>query len=201
MDSYYVHSFSFIDEDVEIGEETKIWYFSHIQSGARIGQNCTLRQNVNNFNNVIIGNGVKVQNNESIYEGVEIEDYLFCGPSCVFTNDTTPRARYSDNHRYKRTLIKYDATPGANCTVLCGHTIGEYATIAAGAVVTKNVPAHALVAGVPARQIGWGCNCGQVLDAYLIWGDCGREYRSFDSGIKFLGVLYRYLTIYVGCAV
>ena len=123
-------------------------------------------QNVSN--NVTIGNGVKVQNNVSIYEGVELEDYVFCGPSCVFTNDLTPRARYPKGSAgYKKTLVKHDASIGANATIVCGHTIGEYALIAAGAVVTKNVPAHALMAGVPAKRIGWACECGAILPETL----------------------------------
>lgn len=171
----YIHSTSVIDENVEIGENTKVWHFSHIQSGARIGKNCTLGQNVNVSNNVVIGDGVKVQNNVSIYEGVELEDYVFCGPSCVFTNDLTPRARYPKNHKYIKTLVKHDASLGANCTIVCGNTIGEYAMVAAGAVVTKDVESYALVAGTPARQIGWVCQCGKVLDKNLICTVCGRK--------------------------
>ena len=173
----FVHPTSIVDDDVEIGEGTKIWHFCHIQSGARIGRNCSFGQNVNVSNNAVIGNGVKVQNNVSVYEGVELEDYVFCGPSCVFTNDLTPRARYPKGHKYKKTVIRHDATLGANCTILCGHTVGEFATVAAGAVVTRDVEPHALVAGVPARRIGWVCECGQVLDENLICPECGREYQ------------------------
>ena len=181
MGDYFIHSTSFVDDDVEIGKGTKIWHFSHIQSGARIGNNCSFGQNVNISNNVKIGDGVKVQNNVSIYEGVVLEDYVFCGPSCVFTNDLTPRARYPKGHQYKQTIIKHDATLGANCTIICGHTVGEYATIAAGAVVTRDVEAHALMGGVPARRIGWVCECGQVLDNELICPDCGRGYEIRDN--------------------
>ena len=178
MSGYFVHESSFIDNDVVIGDDTKVWHFCHIQAGARIGKKCSFGQNVNISNNVTIGNGVKVQNNVSVYEGVELEDYVFCGPSMVFTNDLTPRARLPKGHTgYKRTLIKHDATLGANSTIVCGHTVGEYATIAAGAVVTKDVPAHALMAGVPAKQIGWVCECGQVLNNELICPDCGRRYK------------------------
>lgn len=153
--SYFVHESSFVDENVEIGEGTKIWHFCHIQSGARIGSNCSLGQNVNISNNVVIGNGVKIQNNVSVYEGVELENYVFCGPSCVFTNDLTPRAKYPKGREgYKKTLVKEGASIGANATVVCGHTIGMGAMIAAGAVVTCDVPDYALMAGVPARQIG-----------------------------------------------
>lgn len=173
--NYFVHPSCFIDEDVQIGEGTKIWHFSHIQSGARIGRNCSLGQGVNISNNVKIGDGVKIQNHVSVYEGVELEDYVFCGPSCVFTNDVSPRARYPKNHQYKKTLIKHDASLGANCTIVCGHTVGEFAFIAAGAVVTKDVPPHALMAGVPAKQTGWVCECGRVLDGVKRCPDCGKE--------------------------
>lgn len=155
MSSYFVHESSYIDEDVEIGEGTKIWHFCHIQKGAKIGKNCTLGQNVNVASHVTIGNDVKIQNNVSVYEGVELEDGVFCGPSCVFTNDLTPRARYpKGRENYKKTLVKEGASIGANATIVCGHTIGKYAMVAAGAVVTKDVPDFALVAGVPAVQVG-----------------------------------------------
>ena len=180
---YFVHESSYIDEGVTIGKGTKIWHFCHIQSGAVIGENCSFGQNVNVSNNVKIGSGVKVQNNVSLYEGVELEDYVFCGPSCVFTNDLTPRAQYPKGRTgYKKTLVRKNATIGANATIVCGHELGEYCTVAAGAVVTKNVPAHALMAGVPARQIGWTCECGQVLDKKLCCPDCGRKYdRTADT--------------------
>ena len=152
----FIHESSYVDDDVEIGEGTKVWHFCHIQSGARIGKNCSFGQNVNVSNNVKIGNGVKVQNNVSIYEGVEIEDDVFCGPSCVFTNDLTPRAAYpKGRENYKKTLVKKGASIGANATLICGHVIGKYAMVGAGAVVTKDVPDYAIVIGVPAKQIGW----------------------------------------------
>lgn len=152
---YFVHESSYIDENVRIGKGTKIWHFCHIQEGAKIGENCSFGQNVNVSNNVIIGNECKVQNNVSIYEGVELEDGVFCGPSCVFTNDLSPRARYPKGKAgYKRTLIKEGASIGVNATIVCGNVIGKYSMIAAGAVVTKDVPDYALVAGVPAKIIG-----------------------------------------------
>lgn len=180
-DKYYVHETCVIDDGVQIGAGSKIWHFSHIQSGAKIGSNCSLGQNVNISNNVTIGNGVKIQNNVSVYEGVTLEDCVFCGPSCVFTNDLTPRSRFPKNHKYVKTLVKHDATIGANATIVCDCTIGEYATIAAGSVVTKDVVANALVAGVPAKQIGWVCECGQVLDEKLICPDCHKQYKKEDE--------------------
>jgi len=150
--NYFVHESSYIDDDVEIGEGTKIWHFCHIQKGARIGKNCSLGQNVNVSNHVIIGNNVKIQNNVSVYEGVELEDGVFCGPSCVFTNDLTPRAEFPKGSTgYKKTLVKHGASIGANATIVCGNTIGEYAMVAAGAVVTKNIEPY----GGSAGKGGW----------------------------------------------
>lgn len=161
---YFVHESSYIDEKVLIGTGTKIWHFCHIQGGAKIGMNCSLGQNVNVASNVVIGNDVKIQNNVSIYEGVELEDGVFCGPSCVFTNDLTPRARYpKGRENYKKTLVKEGASIGANATIICGHTIGKFAMVAAGAVVTKDVPDYALVAGVPAQVIGRVNEKGNVI--------------------------------------
>lgn len=162
--SYFVHESSYIDDDVKIGKGTKIWHFCHVQSGAEIGENCVLGQNVNVSNNVKIGNGVKIQNNVSIYEGVELEDDVFCGPSCVFTNDLTPRAAYpKGRENYKKTLIRKGASIGANATIVCGHTVGRYAMVAAGAVVTQDVPDYCLVKGVPAMVCGKVDERGNIL--------------------------------------
>ena len=139
---YYVHESSYIDDDVEIGEGTKIWHFCHVQKGAKIGRNCSLGQNVNIGNNVHIGNGVRIQNNVSVYEGVEIEDDVFCGPSCVFTNVTTPRSNFPVHGVYTKTIIKAGASLGANSTIVCGHTVGKCALIGSGSVVTKDVKAN-----------------------------------------------------------
>jgi UDP-2-acetamido-3-amino-2,3-dideoxy-glucuronate N-acetyltransferase len=162
--SYFVHESSYVDANVHIGEDTKIWHFCHIQSGAVIGEKCSLGQNVNISNNVKIGNEVKIQNNVSVYEGVTIEDGVFLGPSCVFTNDLTPRARYPKGHEgYLPTLVKEGASIGANATIVCGNTIGKCAMVAAGAVVTKNVPDYCLVVGVPAKIIGKVDEIGKIF--------------------------------------
>ena len=185
MSNCYVHESSYIDEEVIIGLGTKIWHFCHVQKGAIIGKQCILGQNVNIANNVRVGDGVKIQNNVSIYEGVELENYVFCGPAVVFTNDLIPRSKYpKGKNRYIKTLVKHGASIGANATVLCGNTIGKWAMIASGAVVTKNVPDHALVAGVPARQIGWVCECGFSLKDDLSCQACGRGYAFSDGKLK-----------------
>ena len=163
--NFYVNEHAVVDENVEIGEGTKIWHFAHVQSGAKIGKKTILGQNVNVGNNVTIGNFVKIQNNVSVYEGVTLEDYVFCGPSMVFTNILNPRSKYPQVGAafYIKTLVKEGASLGANCTIVCGHTIGRFAFVGAGSVVTKDVPDFALVVGNPARIIGWYSEAGQKL--------------------------------------
>ena len=186
--SYFVHESSYIDDNVMIGEGTKVWHFSHVQKGAQIGKKCSLGQYVNISNNVKSGKGVKIQNNVSVYEGVELDDYVFCGPSMVFTNDLNPRAAFpkKPGEGYVTTLVKEGVSIGANATIVCGTTIGEWSFIGAGAVITKNVPAYALMAGVPARQLGWICKCGNSIkekDLYKC-NHCGREYNRGSEGLK-----------------
>ena len=153
---YFAHESSYVDNNVEIGKGTKIWHFSHVQTGAVLGENCSIGQNVNIGNNVKIGNHVKIQNNVSVYEGVELEDYVFCGPSMVFTNIKVPRSEFPQrgSEYYQKTLVKKSASIGANATIVCGVTIGEYAMIGSAAVVTKDVPDYALVIGNPGRVVG-----------------------------------------------
>lgn len=163
---FYVNPYAVVDENVQIGEGTKIWHFSHVQSGAKIGKNCILGQNVNVGNNVTIGNFVKVQNNVSVYEGVTLEDYVFCGPSMVFTNIKDPRSKYPQvgSKYYIKTLVKEGASLGANSTIVCGITIGRFAFVGAGAVVTRDVPDFAMVVGNPARIKGWFSEAGKKLE-------------------------------------
>jgi len=162
---FYVNDHAVVDDNVQIGEGTKIWHFSHVQSGAEIGKKCVLGQNVNVGNNVKIGNYVKIQNNVSVYEGVTLEDYVFCGPSMVFTNIIDPRSKYPQvgAEYYIKTLVKEGASLGANCTIVCGNTIGRFAFVGAGSVVTKDVPDFALVVGNPARIKGWFSEAGKKL--------------------------------------
>jgi UDP-2-acetamido-3-amino-2,3-dideoxy-glucuronate N-acetyltransferase len=182
---YFVHPSAFVDAPCEIGEGTKIWHFSHVMRGCQIGANCSLGQNVNVAPGVRIGNNVKIQNNVSLYTGVELEDDVFCGPSMVFTNVINPRSHVNRKSEYKRTVVRRGASLGANSTVVCGTTIGEYAFVGAGAVVTRDIPAHALVVGVPARQIDWVCECGIRLeesDSRFHCDECGKRYIQQDGG-------------------
>ena len=161
--NYFVHESSYVDEPCEIGEGTKIWHFSHVMSHSRIGRRCNIGQNVVISPQVTIGDNVKIQNNVSVYTGVVLEDDVFCGPSMVFTNVVNPRSHVSRKDEYRTTLVKRGASIGANATVVCGHTIGRYAFIGAGAVVTRDVPDFALVTGNPGRVTGWMCQCGIKL--------------------------------------
>lgn len=163
MSNYFLHPSSFVDDGVIIGDNTKVWHFSHILSGSVIGSNCSFGQNCVVGPKVKIGNGVKVQNNVSIYEGVECEDDVFLGPSCVFTNVTNPRAFIVRREEFKKTLLKKGCSVGANATIVCGVTIGEYALIGSGAVVNKDIKPYALMVGVPAHQIGWVSKAGNTL--------------------------------------
>jgi UDP-2-acetamido-3-amino-2,3-dideoxy-glucuronate N-acetyltransferase len=163
MSEFYVHESSFIDPGVSIGCGTKIWHFSHILGGTVLGKNCVVGQNVMIGPDVTVGNGCKIQNNVSIYKGVTLEEDVFCGPSCVFTNVFNPRAAVERKNEFRPTLVKVGASLGANCTIVCGTTIGRYAIVGAGAVVRQDVVDFAIVVGVPARQIGWACICGEKL--------------------------------------
>ncbi len=188
--NFYINEYAVVDKDVEIGEGTKIWHFSHIQSGAKIGKKCVFGQNVNVGNNVTIGDYCKVQNNVSIYEGVTLEDYVFCGPSMVFTNILNPRCKYPQvgAQYYVKTLVKEGASLGANSTIVCGITIGRHAMIGAGAVVTKDVPDYALVVGSPARVIGWYSEGGERLKfdetGFAVCKKLGKKYHLKDDRVS-----------------
>ena len=186
MTAPFVHASAIVDDGAVLGEGTQVWHFVHVCSGAHLGARCVLGQNVFVGPGVVIGDGVKIQNNVSVYEGVELEDDVFCGPSMVFTNVMNPRSHVSRKHEYRRTLVRRGASIGANATVVCGATLGEYAFVGAGAVVTRDVPPHALVAGVPARRIGWMCQCGERLPAS---GEgrcaaCGATYAREGDGLR-----------------
>ena len=187
---YFVHESSCIDEDVQIGKGSKIWHFSHLQPGARIGKGCILGQNVNVGNNVVVGNYCKIQNNVSIYEGVELQNYVFCGPSMVFTNIRLPRSEFPQKGSiyYEKTLVKKSASIGANATIICGVTIGEYALIGSGTVVTKDVPDYALVIGNPGVLVGWVNRYGDKLffddNGFSICPKSNLKYQLLNNQIK-----------------
>lgn len=184
---YFVHESSYIDEPCEIGKGTKIWHFSHVMKDCRIGEKCNIGQNVVISPNVTIGNNVKIQNNVSVYTGVICEDDVFLGPSCVFTNVINPRSFIERKDEYRETVVKKGASIGANATIVCGHDIGKYAFIGAGAVVTKDIPDYALVVGSPAKVIGYVCECGNRLkktDKSYICSSCNKEYKVINKNLS-----------------
>lgn len=185
-DKVVIHPSTYIDQNVTIGEGTKIWHFSHVQENVTIGTGCSIGQNVNVASNVKIGNNVKIQNNVSVYEGVELGDYVFCGPSAVFTNVKYPRSKYPQRGSsfYSKTIVGEGASIGANATIVCGHTLGKHAFIAAGAVVSRDVPDYAFMVGVPARQKGWICECGYKLDRDHTCRRCKRIYREDNKTLR-----------------
>lgn len=178
----FIHESAYVDEGCRIGGGSKIWHFAHVLKDCEIGENCVLGQNVMVGPAVRIGHTCKIQNNVAIYNGVELEDGVFCGPSCVFTNVDNPRAEIERKSEFRRTLVKRGASIGANATIVCGHTLGAYCFIAAGAVVTRDVPAYALMAGVPARRIGWMSRVGRRLGADLVCPETGETYRETSDG-------------------
>jgi UDP-2-acetamido-3-amino-2,3-dideoxy-glucuronate N-acetyltransferase len=185
----FIHESAYVDDGAQVGEGTRIWHFSHVNKGAVIGERCSLGQNVVVMNDVKIGNNVKIQNNVSIYDAVELEDDVFCGPSMVFTNVINPRSHVPRKDEYKRTHVKRGATIGANATIVCGITLGEYSFIGAGAVVTADIPPYALVVGVPAKRIGWMCECGERLDdsGNGECSRCGKKFRSDGKTVVRIG--------------
>jgi len=193
-EKYFKHESAYVDDNVVIGEGTKIWHFSHVQKGSCLGKNCVLGQNVNIGNNVIIGDNVKIQNNVSVYEGVELEDYVFCGPSMVFTNIVDPRCEFpqSGTEFYHKTLVKKSTSIGANATIVCGNTLGKYSFVGAGSVVTKSIPDYGMVVGLPARLVGWMCACGEKLSLSIepktnetsSCPRCGRNYTKKGIIVK-----------------
>jgi UDP-2-acetamido-3-amino-2,3-dideoxy-glucuronate N-acetyltransferase len=189
VSDYTVHESSYVDEGAVVGAGTKIWHFCHVMAGAVIGERCSLGQNVVVMPGTRIGNNVKIQNNVSIYEGVQLGDDVFCGPSCVFTNVTNPRSHVSRRHEYRPTPVGRGASIGANATIVCGHTLGEYCFVGAGAVVTADVPAFALVVGVPARRVGWMCRCGERLrieQARARCPVCGTAYEETPGRLSLI---------------
>ena len=184
-DETFVHESAYVDEGARIGTGTRIWHFCHILGEAVIGERCSLGQNVVVMNGVRIGNNVKIQNNVSVYEGVELEDDVFCGPSMVFTNVVNPRSHVPRRSEFQKTVVKRGATIGANATIVCGHTLGEYSFVGAGSVVTTDVPPYALMVGVPARREGWMCRCGvRLSDAGGRCAACGTEYELDGNALR-----------------
>ena len=185
-DTAFIHESAYVDAGAEVGAGSKIWHFCHVMPGAVIGEQCSLGQNVVVMPRVVIGDNVKIQNNVSIYEGVTLEDDVFCGPSMVFTNVINPRSHVPRKNEYRKTLVKRGASIGANATIVCGVTLGEYAFVGAGAVVTRDVAAYALVAGVPARRVGWMCQCGERLPdgGAGRCAACGTTYERDGEGIR-----------------
>lgn len=188
---YFVHESSYVDEPCEIGAGTKIWHFSHVMANSKIGQRCNIGQNVVISPKCVIGNNVKIQNNVSVYTGVILEDDVFCGPSMVFTNVFNPRSHVERKDEYRQTLVKRGATIGANATIVCGHTLGRFSFVGAGAVVTRDVPDYAVVYGSPAKVKGWACECGELLKMHSdrpeeqqSCGRCGKEYRKADGKVS-----------------
>lgn len=187
LKNVFIHESSYVDEPCKIGEGTKIWHFCHVMKGAKIGKNCSIGQNVNIGSKTVIGNSVKIQNNVSVYDKIIIEDDVFCGPSMVFTNVINPRAFIERKKEYKQTVIRKGASIGANATIVCGNIVGRYAFIGAGSVITKDVPAHALVYGNPSKQTGWICECGVKLEISKEIARClacKKEYRFKDGKIS-----------------
>jgi UDP-2-acetamido-3-amino-2,3-dideoxy-glucuronate N-acetyltransferase len=183
MSEYTAHASAIVDDGAQIGAGTRVWHFVHVSSGAKIGERCSLGQNVYVGNDVVIGNNVKIQNNVSVYDAVKIEDDVFCGPSMVFTNVYNPRSGVVRKDEYRKTLVKKGATLGANCTIVCGVTVGEYAFVAAGAVINKDVKPYALMAGVPARQIGWMSQFGERIELPLTGSG---EYVCPHAGVTYV---------------
>jgi UDP-2-acetamido-3-amino-2,3-dideoxy-glucuronate N-acetyltransferase len=177
MGEAFIHETAVVDDGATVGDGSRIWHFTHVSAGATLGSGCVLGQNVFIGPGVSIGNRVKIQNNVSVYAGVTIADDVFLGPSCVFTNVLTPRAHVERKDEFEPTMVGRGVTVGANATILCGHTIGDYAMVGAGSVVTRDVRPHAVVVGSPARHVGWACRCGEVLPGSGVCGRCGDEYE------------------------
>lgn len=180
----FIHESAYVDDNVEIGEGTKVWHFAHLLPGTRVGENCSIGQNVMIGPDVSVGDNCKIQNNVALYKGVELEHGVFCGPSCVFTNVLNPRSEVERKNEYRPTKVRRGATIGANATIVCGHELGAYCTIGAGAVVTKDVPEFALMVGVPARRIGWVSRAGEILDETLVCPRTGEQYEEVDGRLR-----------------